>query len=307
MSLIKNFENFVNDPDRTPTSLPNYNPAIKKDITDYIDNLISSGKYEEVFKLSKSKMPKNISGEDMNKLLDTVRKQAINYLMENPEMIQLNKETVPIINGFPVYSGDGVPRTNNIGGYLRENKKEEKTKIFFDTEFTGLQQNTTLISIGLVSDCGKTFYAELDDYDNSQVDKWIKDNVINNLILVDNKNSRDLISVKIKTNMSGLKNELTKWFKQFGEIEMWSDCLAYDWVLFCKIFGTSFDIPKNIYYIPFDICTFFKLKGINPDISREEFAGNIDNIKEIENWKSEIKHNSLWDAYIIRKCYENLI
>jgi hypothetical protein len=35
-----------------------------------------------------------------------------------------------------------------------------KTKIFFDTEFTGLHQGTTLISIGLISECGKTFYAE---------------------------------------------------------------------------------------------------------------------------------------------------
>lgn len=34
-------------------------------------------------------------------------------------------------------------------------------KIFFDTEFTGLHQNTTLISIGLVSDEGERFYAEL--------------------------------------------------------------------------------------------------------------------------------------------------
>jgi hypothetical protein len=39
-----------------------------------------------------------------------------------------------------------------------------KTKIFFDTEFTGLHQGTTLISIGLISECGKTFYAEFTDY-----------------------------------------------------------------------------------------------------------------------------------------------
>ena len=43
------------------------------------------------------------------------------------------------------------------------------TKIFFDTEFTGLHQKTTLISIGLVSEDGREFYAELTDYDKSQV------------------------------------------------------------------------------------------------------------------------------------------
>ncbi len=36
-----------------------------------------------------------------------------------------------------------------------------KTKVFFDTEFTGLRQQTTLISIGLVAETGETFYAEL--------------------------------------------------------------------------------------------------------------------------------------------------
>lgn len=35
--------------------------------------------------------------------------------------------------------------------------------IFFDTEFTGLHKDTTLISIGLVSETGEKFYAEFDD------------------------------------------------------------------------------------------------------------------------------------------------
>jgi len=51
----------------------------------------------------------------------------------------------------------------------------KRTKIFFDTEFTGLRQRTTLISIGLVSERRKTFYAEIMDYDKSQVDSWIQE------------------------------------------------------------------------------------------------------------------------------------
>ena len=33
-------------------------------------------------------------------------------------------------------------------------------KVWFDTEFTGLHKNTTLISIGLVNEYNETFYAE---------------------------------------------------------------------------------------------------------------------------------------------------
>jgi hypothetical protein len=45
---------------------------------------------------------------------------------------------------------------------------------FFDTEFTGLLQSMTLISISLADEGGCEFYAELTDYDRGQVTRWIK-------------------------------------------------------------------------------------------------------------------------------------
>jgi len=202
----------------------------------------------------------------------------------------------------------------------------KKTKVFFDTEFTGLHQNTSLISIGLVSDCGKTFYAELNDYDQSQINEWLQENVINNLLMPkpregegeyflanrhnDNPIGNDLYnsySVKLRCDKKQLKFELERWFFQFENVEIWSDCLAYDWVLFNEIFGHAFNIPKNIYYIPFDICTLFKIKGIDPDISREKFAGNMIEVSTSEHWGGSPKHNALWDAYVIRECYKKLL
>jgi len=91
-------------------------------------------------------------------------------------------------------------------------------------------------------------------------------------------------------------------------VEIWSDCLAYDWVLFNDIFGHAFNIPKNIYYIPFDICTLFKMKGVDPDIDREEFAdGWISTEGKLINPDLINKHNALWDAIIIKACYDRLI
>lgn len=177
------------------------------------------------------------------------------------------------------------------------------TKIFFDTEFTGLHQNTTLISIGLVSECGKTFYAEFTDYDKSQIDNWLQENVVNNLFGCSKKvGDLELPLDSFIGDAKFIKGHLEGWLAQFNKIEMWSDCLSYDWVLFSQIWGHAFNIPKHIYYIPFDICTLFKTKGIDPDISREEFA------KEgMENWfAKEEKHNALFDARIIKMCYDKL-
>jgi hypothetical protein len=192
-------------------------------------------------------------------------------------------------------------------------------KVFFDTEFTGLHQNTSLISIGLISEDGRTFYAELNDYDESQVDDWIKQNVINNLIFPEppegqqdhysarrsknnpvGKNLYKDYSVDLRGRTGDVKTAIEIWLSQFDSVEMWSDCLAYDWVLFNQIFGHAFNIPKNVYYIPFDICTLFKINGIDPDISREFYAGLSEGV-------NDVKHNALHDAKVIRACYEKLM
>ena len=54
-------------------------------------------------------------------------------------------------------------------------------KLFFDMEFTGLHKNTTLISLGIVSEDGKKFYAEFCDYDREQCSYWILENVISHM------------------------------------------------------------------------------------------------------------------------------
>ena len=111
------------------------------------------------------------------------------------------------------------------------------TKIFFDTEFTGLHQNTTLISIGLISDCGKTFYAEFNDYDKSQIDDWLQTNVINNLKFKEPKQGEDehysatrskenkvpndlykSFSIELRDETSVIRHQLLQWLEQFEQV-----------------------------------------------------------------------------------------
>lgn len=185
------------------------------------------------------------------------------------------------------------------------------TKIFFDCEFTGLHKETTLISIGLISECGKTFYSECTDYTRSQVNSWVKKNVISKLKFRCPSSSRQIKrfqdidgNIEFCGESYHMREKLRNWLSQFENVEMWSDCLSYKWILFNDIFQVAIsDMPKNVYHIPFDICTFFKIKGIDPDISREEFAKEGCSIWFAE----EEKHNALFDAKIIKMCYEKLI
>lgn len=173
-------------------------------------------------------------------------------------------------------------------------------KLFMDMEFTGLTQKTSLISLALISETGDSFYAEFSDYDVKQLDRWLIDNVINNLFF----NLYDRLihinvaecSFKMKGDTKRVVEELTKWLKEQGSVEIWGDCLAYDWVLFCELFGGALNLPPNVYYIPFDICTLFSVKNIDPDINRCFFIGT----------NSSNQHNALDDALVIKECFNKL-
>jgi hypothetical protein len=181
-------------------------------------------------------------------------------------------------------------------------------KVFWDTEFTGLHQRTTLISLGLVSDMGDTFYAEFRDYDVKQIDNWLETNVLSKLKYKHlprffNESEGMKFTTEISDFTPIIVPPLEKWLnsilREEIQIEMWSDCYAYDKVLFDNLWGHAFDIPKQIYYIPFDLSTLFHVNGIDPDISREGYA-------QMEA-KLEDKHNALHDAFLIKACYDKVM
>ncbi|MDJ0554728.1 MAG: hypothetical protein QNJ68_09855 [Microcoleaceae cyanobacterium MO_207.B10] len=89
---------------------------------------------------------------------------------------------------------------------------------------------------------------------------------------------------------------MSQWLAKFESIEMWADYLADDWIWFCDLFGSSFNLPKNIYFNSFDVTTLMKVAGVNHDINRDEFVGFSD----------VNRHNALDYAKLAKACYEKL-
>jgi hypothetical protein len=179
-------------------------------------------------------------------------------------------------------------------------------KVFLDTEFTGLVRNTTLISLAMVDEDGRSFYAEFDDYDAGQVTEWINHHVIARLEMIDAQEySGESDGVfMVKGDRQFVKSKIEEWLYNYESVEMWADVLAYDWVLFCDLFGGSMFIPSQIFYAPFDLSTLFRVKAyINPvskydqDLNRFEFAG----------YDIEKQHHALHDARVMKICFEKLM
>ena len=201
---------------------------------------------------------------------------------------------------------------------------DQFVKVYYDSEFTGLNSNTELISIGLVSEYGNFFYAEFMDYDKTKITPWIKDNVVNNLVFnnIDDfsiiyPESDNLFSIQMKGSNEFVKEKLLEWFHSMtndNKIQIYSDCYAYDWMLFNNLLadnGDALNLDSAIYYIPMDLSTTLQLYDIDPDITREEFIGE-NKLKQISlsypfiKWGENIKHNSLWDAFVCKSCFEKI-
>lgn len=181
------------------------------------------------------------------------------------------------------------------------------TKIFLDTEFTGLHQHASLISVGLAAENGDIFYAELTDYDKTQVNEWVQTNVLP-LLSESLPNSKYVDTQPVmlcRGDMTDISGALRRWLNRFGEknsVEIWADVLAWDWVLFSELFGGASGLPEQVYYIPFDLSTLLKVKGIDPNISREELG----KVSWVHPELKLAKHHALYDALLEKDIFEKV-
>ena len=188
--------------------------------------------------------------------------------------------------------------------------------LFYDFEMTGLHKNTTPISLGIVSEDGKKFYAEFTDYDESQCNDWIKENVVKNLKLAgmgvgvsdtdENPPLRNVMGDK-----RYIRQEANEWLRQFNKIQFVSDVCHYDFVLLIDILtngATALDLPENISPVCIDlnqeIARHFRISSREAfDMSREQLMHDLCGEEDIVLGD---KHNSLYDAEVIRAIWKEI-
>ena len=184
-------------------------------------------------------------------------------------------------------------------------------KIYFDTEFSHLSKHGTLLSIGLVSDKGDHFYAEVGDLnykydldsgyvllnrDDVFINKFVKENVISNFLFngyekinIDHVEN-GTITMAVKDSFLTIHQKLNIWLNDINrfhwKVQFYSDCCYFDMMHLIDLITlhkTSMELPENISYIPVDLCTCLQNINIDPDCNREEFIKNYYNAHDISS------------------------
>lgn len=180
------------------------------------------------------------------------------------------------------------------------------TNIFLDTEFTDLNRGAELISLALVAEDGRYLYAELTDFDRENCSDFVKGHILPILTLEEQPNGVVMNdgNVLYKGDKAGLAEQINLFVSKYGKVHIWADNHSWDWMLFCDLYGHAFNIPKNIFYIVFDIATLLLAKGFDPDVSRHSLVemGNLP-----ESIQAMAQHHALYDAYVELEVYRDLI
>lgn len=130
--------------------------------------------------------------------------------------------------------------------YLREKRV---IRYYIDTEFIEYPHTIDLISIGIVSEDNRMFYAENMDCDFSKANDFVREKVIPNLYLEkfgdDGYNGKNNLDT-VYDCKEAIKYSILDFISEYCcHPEFWGYYCAYDWVVFCWLFGSMADLPKG--------------------------------------------------------------
>jgi hypothetical protein len=167
-------------------------------------------------------------------------------------------------------------------------------RYFIDTEFIEKYGKIDLISIGIISEEGQTYYAENACFEERDADEWIKENVISNLKWYRNENEKkgfcnastlNALTSKATTEIFGTPTLIKETIVDFicDDIpEFWGYYSAYDWVAFCGLFGRMIDLPKQYLMYCNDLKQwkdYLSNKGFKTDFVKTQNHNALDDAK----------------------------
>lgn len=172
----------------------------------------------------------------------------------------------------------------NILSYIKE--LIVITKYMYDTEFheRGPKYSIDFISIGIVADDGREYYAVCEDADWVAIrdHKWLMTNVVPQLPPSSTWKTRAIIRNEVAEFLAGGDSlpELYAWFA------------SYDHVVLAQIFGTMMDFPSYIPMYTHDVRSLVDWVGIHPHWLPKQKNGN---------------HDALEDARHLVKVYQKVM
>lgn len=157
---------------------------------------------------------------------------------------------------------------------------QRKTKMYFDTEFIEDGVTIDLISIGVVDEEGREFYAISSEFDESKASDWVQANVL--VHLPSNVVLERLAKREIRAGLLEFVGNRTP--------EWWAYYCSYDHVVLAQLFGKMIDLPARWPKYTKDLKQYADFLGV----------------RRLPK-KGDVVHDALADAHWNKRAHEFLM
>jgi len=129
-------------------------------------------------------------------------------------------------------------------------------RYFYDCEFIEDGRTIELISIGVVDETGREFYAVSTEFDSALALDWVRRNVLNQLPSPSDKAWR---------SRARIREDLYEFLMAPGEqIELWAWLAAYDHVVLAQLWGDMRALPREIPRFTHELKQHWEASGSPP-------------------------------------------
>ncbi|HEX6356288.1 polyadenylate-specific 3'-exoribonuclease AS [Actinophytocola sp.] len=110
-------------------------------------------------------------------------------------------------------------------------------RYFYDTEFIEDGKSIDLVSIGVVDEQGREFYAVSTEFDPDRAGQWVREHVLDKLPSPSDPAWCDRATIRAR---------LMKFFNRGGRVELWAWFAAYDHVALAQLWGDMPALPREL-------------------------------------------------------------
>lgn len=150
-------------------------------------------------------------------------------------------------------------------------------RYFYDTEFIEDGRTIELVSIGIVAEDGREYYAVSTDFDASRANAWVRDNVLDKL-----PNPGAPVWRSLGTIRAEVLSFLTS---SRDDVELWAWVGAYDHVVLAQLWGDMAGLPRSIPRYTRELKQYWEMAGKphlpkNPDASHDALVDARHNLEK---------------------------
>lgn len=161
------------------------------------------------------------------------------------------------------------------------------TRYYLDTEFHEGHGELELISIALVCDDGREFYATSSTFETRRLDPWVVEHVLPHLPPKHHRKTPEQIAIELRAFVTGTP-------------EIWAWFASHDWVLFCwALGGRMIDTPKGWPQAPMDLRQAIIERGIRRDSLPPQIGKEHDALEDAR-WLRDACASALGHKVVMR-------